>query len=267
MFWECKNSFIKCQYRFWHQYEQTSNPNDKTAKALLKVVQRHLTPPPSSTNVERLFSYEGLVATDHRSSLSGEKLDQILFLRENALMANFNLGWLWEGYLSTSMYIFSYCVTYKYINWLELCIEYWIWILYFNKLLNQWDKRSFSIHQTWGTSSVNLHSYPYYKYYFRKFFSMKLITGSDFNNAGISCKENLDLWIVLFAHGELISLSLNPFNDSLDAVLHRFKNQKKIISDNKKSLKWLSDKHACILWSMNSGQEDIAVLFQRASCI
>ena len=182
-------------------------------------------------------------------------------------MANFNLGWLWEGYLSTSMYIFSYCVTYKYINWLELCIEYWIWILYFNKLLNQWDKRSFSIHQTWGTSSVNLHSYPYYKYYFRKFFSMKLITGSDFNNTGISCKENLDLWIVLFAHGELISLSLNPFNDSLDAVLHRFKNQKKVISDNKKSLKWLSDKHACILWSMNSGQEDIAVLFQRASCI
>ena len=134
MFWECKNSFIKCQYRFWHQYEQTSNPNDKIAKALLKVVRRHLTPPPSSTNVERLFSYEGLVATDHRSSLSGEKLDQILFLRENALMANFNLGWLWEGYLSTSMYIFSYCVTYKYINWLELCIEYWIWILYFNKL-------------------------------------------------------------------------------------------------------------------------------------
>ena len=90
----CKNSFIKCQYRFWHQYEQTSNPNDKIAKALLKVVRRHLTPPPSSTNVERLFSYGGLVATDHRASLSGEKLDQILFLRENALMANFNLGWL-----------------------------------------------------------------------------------------------------------------------------------------------------------------------------
>jgi len=32
-------------------------------------------------------------ATDHRSSLSGEKLDQILFLRENALMPNFDLGW------------------------------------------------------------------------------------------------------------------------------------------------------------------------------
>ena len=58
------------------------------------VVRQHLTPPPSSTNVERLFSYGGLVATDHRSSLSAEKLDQILFLRENALMANFDLGWL-----------------------------------------------------------------------------------------------------------------------------------------------------------------------------
>ena len=57
------------------------------------LTRRHLTPPTSSTNVERLFSVGGLTATDHRASLSGEKLDQILFLRENALMANFNLGW------------------------------------------------------------------------------------------------------------------------------------------------------------------------------
>ena len=38
-------------------------------------------------------SYGGLVATDHRSSLAPEKLDQILFLRENVIMANFDLGW------------------------------------------------------------------------------------------------------------------------------------------------------------------------------
>ena len=68
-------------------------------KSFLCVVRRQLTPPPSSTNVERLFSYGGLVATDHRASLSGEKLDQILFLRENALMANFDLGWLWVSLL------------------------------------------------------------------------------------------------------------------------------------------------------------------------
>ena len=34
------------------------------------------------------------LTNDHRSSVLGEKLDQILFLRENALMANFELGWL-----------------------------------------------------------------------------------------------------------------------------------------------------------------------------
>ena len=80
--------------RFWKQFEENSKPSDKIAKALLKVVRRHLIPSSSSTNVERFFSYGSLVATDHRASLSGEKLDQILFLRENALMANFNLGWL-----------------------------------------------------------------------------------------------------------------------------------------------------------------------------
>jgi len=83
---------VKC-LRFWQKFEEETPANDIARKALLCVVRRHLTPPPSSTNVERLFSYGGLVATDHRSSLSGEKLDQILFLRENALMANFDLGW------------------------------------------------------------------------------------------------------------------------------------------------------------------------------
>ena len=78
----------------WKHFEETSKANEKIVKALLNVVRQHLTPPPSSTNVERLFSYGGLVATDHRSTLSGEKLDQILFVRENALMANFDLGWL-----------------------------------------------------------------------------------------------------------------------------------------------------------------------------
>ena len=85
---------IENHFRFWQTYEQSASPSDRIKKALLKVVRRHLTPPPSSTNVERLFSYGGLVATDHRASLSGEKLDQILFLHENCLMANFDLGWL-----------------------------------------------------------------------------------------------------------------------------------------------------------------------------
>ena len=62
-------------------------------KALLKVVRFHLTPPPSSTNVERLFSYAGLVASDHRAGLNPDTLDMILFLRENSIMMNFQLEW------------------------------------------------------------------------------------------------------------------------------------------------------------------------------
>ena len=62
------------------------------------MVCRHLTAPHSFTNahcnVERLLSYGGLVATDHCANLCDEKLGQVLFLRENALMANFELGWL-----------------------------------------------------------------------------------------------------------------------------------------------------------------------------
>ena len=82
--------------RFWKKYEEETGLSDSVRKALLQVVRRHLTPPPSSTNVERLFSIGGLTATDHRAALAGEKLDQILFLRENALMANFKLGWEWS---------------------------------------------------------------------------------------------------------------------------------------------------------------------------
>ena len=44
-------------------------PSDYARKAVLCVARRHLTPPPSSTNVERLFSVGGLTAADHRASL------------------------------------------------------------------------------------------------------------------------------------------------------------------------------------------------------
>ena len=82
-----------CNLQVLKKYEEETGQADSVRKALLQVVRRHLTPPPSSTNVERLFSIGGLTATDHRAALAGEKLDQILFLRENALLANFKLGW------------------------------------------------------------------------------------------------------------------------------------------------------------------------------
>ena len=65
----------------------------KVKEALLRVVRRFLTPPPTSTNVERLFSYAGFVLNQHQGSMQPEKLDQILFVRENLFMMNFRIEW------------------------------------------------------------------------------------------------------------------------------------------------------------------------------
>ena len=56
-------------------------------------LRKFLTPPPTSTDVERLFSVAGLIASDNRSRLSPETLEKLLFLRENILALNFELDW------------------------------------------------------------------------------------------------------------------------------------------------------------------------------
>jgi hypothetical protein len=55
--------------------------------------RKFLTPPPTSTDVERLFSAAGLIAADNRARLSPETLEKLLFLRDNILVLNFELDW------------------------------------------------------------------------------------------------------------------------------------------------------------------------------
>ena len=81
---------------------------------------RFLTPPPTSTNVERLFSYAGIIADNKRASLQPERLNKILFLRENLTMLNIKLDWWWGSRVLKKMF---YCECfYKnallWINWL-----------------------------------------------------------------------------------------------------------------------------------------------------
>ena len=61
--------------------------------ALIKCALRFLTPPATSTAVERLFSGAGLILEDKRQRTDPEKLNGTLFLRENLLMLNFSLDW------------------------------------------------------------------------------------------------------------------------------------------------------------------------------
>ena len=83
---------IKMWLRYWKKYSDSSN-GCKVKEALVKVVRRYLTSPPTSTNVERLFSYAGMVMEDRRALMLPERVNRILFLRENLVMMNFKLDW------------------------------------------------------------------------------------------------------------------------------------------------------------------------------
>lgn len=77
--------------RFWAKYE-LAGQGCPVKTALLTVVRKFLTPPSTSTNVERLFSYCGQIATKKRGCLAPFRLEQTIFLRENIAMLNFKLN-------------------------------------------------------------------------------------------------------------------------------------------------------------------------------
>jgi len=67
--------------------------NHRVKGAICRLARKFLTAPPTSTDVERLFSSAGLIADDIRSRLLPDNLEKLLFLRENILMLNFELDW------------------------------------------------------------------------------------------------------------------------------------------------------------------------------
>ena len=78
--------------RYYKELQDSSN-GCKVKKAFLKEARKYLTPPPTSTNVERLLSYAGLIADEKRGRLQPERLEKILFVRENLAMLGFKLVW------------------------------------------------------------------------------------------------------------------------------------------------------------------------------
>ena len=79
--------------RYYARQEELYGNNPLMA-ALLRVAVCYLTPPASSTCVERLFSNAGLILEDKRSRTDPNRLNRILFLREKCLMLKFSLDWL-----------------------------------------------------------------------------------------------------------------------------------------------------------------------------
>ena len=77
---------------FWKDYECLANGN-KYKIALANLAKQYLTPPPTSTAVERLFSQGGNFLTEHRGSLSPDTVQMLMFLRSNMVSASFELDY------------------------------------------------------------------------------------------------------------------------------------------------------------------------------
>ena len=81
---------VKKCLTFWKEYEQKAEGN-KIMKALARLAKQYLTPPPTSTDVERLFSVAGNILTDDRNRLLPANVEKILFMRENIVNYNYSL--------------------------------------------------------------------------------------------------------------------------------------------------------------------------------
>lgn len=77
--------------KYWERQE--SQNKNKTIQAMCQLALQFLTPPPTSTDVERLFSIASLIADNKRASLLPTNLEKMLFLRENIMVFNFDLAW------------------------------------------------------------------------------------------------------------------------------------------------------------------------------
>ena len=71
---------------FWKEWAESDNP---LKQLLSEEAVEHLTPPPTSTDVERLFSTAGDVATNDRNKLKAENLEKLLFCHNNLPAVNF----------------------------------------------------------------------------------------------------------------------------------------------------------------------------------
>ena len=67
---------------FWQNYQERKK-DSKISQVMCRLARKYLTPPPSSTDVERLFSQASLIS-NKRPAILPENLEKILFLRENS---------------------------------------------------------------------------------------------------------------------------------------------------------------------------------------
>ena len=73
-------------FEFWKEYSANGGTG---RRCLSELARQYLTPPPTSTDIERSFSVGNNLFEDHRGNLNPENAEMLLFLRENLPFINF----------------------------------------------------------------------------------------------------------------------------------------------------------------------------------
>ena len=74
-------------FDFWKGMSQSTK---RIERAAAKLAEYYLTSPPSSVDVERLFSTAGDIITNERNRLLPENAAKVLFLKENLPHVNYD---------------------------------------------------------------------------------------------------------------------------------------------------------------------------------
>ena len=74
------------QFQFWKRYSCSTNIVERS---LAEIAKQYLTPPPTSVDVERLFSSAANILTKKRNHLNPENLEKLVFCRQNLPKVNF----------------------------------------------------------------------------------------------------------------------------------------------------------------------------------
>jgi len=84
---------LKTISRWWELQAPGLEAKGPAGTALVALAKRYLTPPATSTAVERLFSAAGLIMDSKRNKLCPTFVDKLLFLREAHLLGVCQLSW------------------------------------------------------------------------------------------------------------------------------------------------------------------------------
>ena len=83
----CKESPAENAFNYWKERASSSN---LVIQAMAKMAEIYLTPSPTTTDVERLFSTARDIITNERNRLLPATAEKLLFLREDFPKINFN---------------------------------------------------------------------------------------------------------------------------------------------------------------------------------